>query len=482
MLCFKQLTKIGMGYFHSKKGGEFQTICVNHAQALGAFVNMTGNILPKFFNMLVYSTMIIILSWQMTVLSLGLAWLASLILQKIMRNTETVGKELAQRMGHLNSLFLEFLQAMKVIHLFGREKETVNSYHKTMNRYNQSVFQMATLKGSVAPLFESTGIIALGIIMFVGVIFFFEEKKTGLPAMAIFLIIFQRISGSAMALNQYRVNVLGDLSAYKRVFRFLAPGDKQYLNNGLLPFTQLENAVEFKNVKFSYNKEGSLILKDVSFSIPKGSRVGIAGSSGAGKSTLTELLLRFYDPQGGQILVDGTDLKEIDIDTWRKRIGVVSQDIFLFNDTIRTNIAYAKPEASQEEIESAAKKAHAHEFIQELQQGYETLTGDRGVLLSGGQKQRIAIARAILLEPEILIFDEATSALDTESEKIVQHALNELGEGRTVITIAHRLSTIFNSDQIIVMEAGEIVEQGTHEALFKKKDAYHKLVRMQKLN
>ena len=480
--CFKQLTKVGMGYFHSKRGGEFQTICVNHAQVLGAFVNMTGNVVPKFLNILVYLTMMIILSWKMTVLSIGLAGFASLILRNIMSKTETVGKELTQRMSHLNSLFLEFLQAMKVIHLFGREKETVDSYHTTMTRYNKSVFQMTILRGSVAPLFESIGIIALGVIMFIGVILFFEEESTGLPAMAMFLVIFQRISSSAMALNQYRVNVLGDLPAYKKVFQFLASDDKQYLDNGSVPFTHLESVIELKNVQFSYNTQDNLILKDVSFAVLKGSKVGIVGGSGVGKSTLTELLLRFYDPQGGQILVDGTDLREIDIGSWRKRIGVVSQDTFLFNDTICANIAYTRPEASQEEIESAAKKAHAHEFIQDLQQGYETLTGDRGVLLSGGQKQRIAIARAILLEPEIFIFDEATSALDTESEQIVQLALNELGEGRTVITIAHRLSTVFNSDQIIVIEAGEIVEQGTHEALLQKQGAYHKLVRMQRLD
>ena len=194
---------------------------------------------------------------------------------------------------------------MKIIHLFGREKESINSYQKTMNHYNKSVFQMSILRGSIAPLYESSGIIGLGIILIVGLIYSFEEQSTGLPAMVLFLVIFQRISSSVMAINQYRVSVLGDLPAYRRVFRFLASDDKQYLDNGLLPFTHLENAIEFNKVKFSYNTEGSLILNDVSFSIPKGYIVGIAGASGAGKSTLIELLLRFYDPQGGQILIDG---------------------------------------------------------------------------------------------------------------------------------------------------------------------------------
>lgn len=477
--CFKQLTKVGLGYFNSKKGGEFQTICVNHAQTLGVFVNTTGNILPKFFNVLVYITMMIMLSWKLTVLSIGLATISTLILRKIMENTESIGKELAKRMSLLNSLFLEFLQAMKIIRLFGREKETINSYQKSLNHYNKSVFQMSILRGSIAPLYESSGIIGLGIILIVGLIYSFDEQSTGLPAMILFLVIFQRISTSVLAINQYRVSVLGDLPAYRRVFRFLASDDKQYLDNGLLPFTHLENAIEFNNVKFSYNTEGSLILNDVSYSVPKGFKVGIAGASGAGKSTLIELLLRFYDPQGGQILIDGIDLKEIDIDVWRKKIGVVSQDIFLFNDTLKNNIAYGKFDATQSEIEAAAHNSHAHEFIQALPQGFDTLVGDRGVLLSGGQKQRIAIARAILIDPEILIFDEATSALDTESEKLVQQALREVGKGRTVITIAHRLSTIFGSDKIIVMESGKIVEEGTDKELSQKEGTYKKLLRMQ---
>ena len=232
---------------------------------------------------------------------------------------------------------------------------------------------------------------------------------------------------------------------------------------------------------FGYNAGETIVLKNVSFRIPRGEKVGVAGASGAGKSTLSELLLRFYDPQEGQILVDGLDLKEFDIVSWRKKIGIVSQDVFLFNDSIRANISFGKPNASPDEIEEAARKAHAHEFIQEMPEGYDTLVGDRGVRLSGGQKQRIAIARAIILDPEILILDEATSALDTEAERIVQRALDDVASGRTVFTIAHRLSTIAHYDKILVMDSGQIVEQGRHEELLQKGGIYKRLVEMQDL-
>jgi subfamily B ATP-binding cassette protein MsbA len=206
--------------------------------------------------------------------------------------------------------------------------------------------------------------------------------------------------------------------------------------SGQKPVERLAHGIVFQSVSFAYQKERVQVLKDVSLTIKKGQKVGIVGRSGSGKTTVAELVLRFYDPSEGQILVDGIDLCEINAITWRSRVGVVAQDVFLFNETIRTNIAFAKPQATDMEVEFAAQQAHIHEFILSLPQSYDTMIGERGVLLSGGQRQRIAIARAILNEPDILIFDEATSALDTESEKLIQEALAEISRGRTVILIA----------------------------------------------
>jgi len=285
-----------------------------------------------------------------------------------------------------------------------------------------------------------------------------------------------------MAFNQARVAVRGDLPSYREVYTFLDPKDKPYISNGTKRIKRLSSSIEFQEVNFKYSSRESAALSNVSFEVKQGQKVGIVGSSGGGKSTIVELLLRFYDPQAGRIIIDGADLKELNLYSWRGCVGVVTQDTFLFHDTVRSNIAYADPEASQADIEAAARQAYAHDFIRQLPQGYDTIVGDRGVLLSGGQKQRIAIARAVLASPDILIFDEATSALDTESEEVVQKALHEVGKGKTVITIAHRLSTVYDSDNIIVLDEGRVVSQGKHSELLAQDGIYKKLVQMQAMN
>ena len=232
--------------------------------------------------------------------------------------------------------------------------------------------------------------------------------------------------------------------------------------------------IVYKNVSFEYEQNKS-ILKNINIDIKKGQTVAFVGSSGSGKSTIANLLLRFYDVNSGEILVDGTDIKNLTLESLRDKIGVVSQDVFLFNDTVKYNIAYGKLDAGDEEIENAAKAANAHKFISAMPDGYNTLIGERGMKLSGGEKQRIAIARAMLKNPPILVLDEATSALDSESEKLVQEAIETLMKNRTVILIAHRLSTVKNADQIIVIDKGTVVERGKHQELLDKNGVYAKL-------
>jgi len=271
------------------------------------------------------------------------------------------------------------------------------------------------------------------------------------------------------------------LSAIERVFA-LIDSDNTIIQKDDRSADYLTGQIEFKNVNFKYTEDQDMVLRNLSFVVEKGAKVGVVGSSGAGKSTIGELLLRFYDPLEGSVCVDGINIKELDVHQWRRLIGVVSQDIFLFNDTVKANIAFANPEVTVEGIEQAARRAYAHDFIKELPQGYDTFVGDRGVLLSGGQKQRIAIARAILNEPEILLFDEATSALDTQSEEIVQKTLDDISRNKTVITIAHRLSTVSDSDKILVIDKGEIIQQGSHQELLGQKNGlYSQLVAMQNL-
>ncbi len=479
--CYEQLMNVGMGYYYNRKAGDYHTICASFCNSLGMLSNFVFLAIPQFLNILIFLTMGLILSWKMVLLSIVLAIIISVLLKKHMHMAERRGKEYTIAHTRFTSESIELIAAMKVIRLFSKEKDEIKRFENEIDFFNQASYRIGILRGSTAPYYELMAIMALACIIIIGSYLFVGPNNIGLPGLAIFTIIFQRISSEANGINQKRVNIIGDITSYREVLKFLSPIDKEYVRSGTKVFSGTTEGIEFKNVTFRYNSKKNLVLDNINFHIPVGKKTGVVGPSGAGKSTITELLLRFYDPQEGQILIDGIDLKEFDINSWRRWIGVVSQDVFLFNDTIGANIAFARPDATQDEIEQAAYKAHAHEFIQQFPNGYDTLVGDRGVLLSGGQKQRVAIARAIIINPQILIFDEATSSLDTESERIVQDALDEISQGRTVITIAHRLSTVFSSDNVIVLNSGNIVEQGTHSELMKKNGFYYKLVKMQEL-
>lgn len=482
MNCFKQLMYVGMGYFNKQKGADFQTICYTNTTNLGTVVSYIGRAMPMVFSIIVLLMMIFLLSWKMALISLVLAGSVSWILKRLSYQSKISGQGFNTAVKRVNSALLESIMGMKIIRLFNREDNTIGNFEREVEGLSKSQIEMAQVKVAVQPIFEFVSVTCLAVIMIAGSFFLFGDTRgEGFQTLVVFIVIFSRIASPIMNLNRFRIDITGDISTYKDVFRFLDLDDKKHLKNGTVIFKALKEKIEFKNIKFRYESEKPLVLSGISFAIMKGSRVGIVGVSGVGKSTIVELLLHFYDPQEGQVLVDGIDLRDFDVNSWRKKIGVVSQDTFLFNDTIRANIAFGKSEASLQDIEKSAGRSHAHEFIRHLPLGYDTAIGDRGVLLSGGQRQRIAIARAIINDPEILIFDEATSALDSESEKIVQQALNDVGEGKTVVVIAHRLSTVLDCDYILVMESGNIVQQGTHEDLLKGEGIYRKFVQMQEL-
>jgi subfamily B ATP-binding cassette protein MsbA len=293
-----------------------------------------------------------------------------------------------------------------------------------------------------------------------------------------FLIIVLRTLQPLKQLSQIPTTAQQSLAAAERIFEVLDSPTEASLDKGTITTATFERALELERVTFAYEKEP--VLSDVSLVAAKGEVIALVGASGAGKSTLVDLIPRFYEPTAGRILLDGVDTREISLSALRSLIAIVSQDTVLFNDTVRSNLAYgAAGKFTDEQIQQAAKAANAHAFIAELPNGYDTVLGERGTRLSGGQRQRLSIARALLVDPPILILDEATSALDTESERLVQEAIDRLLEGRTVFVIAHRLSTVAHADQILVLDRGRIVEHGTHSALLARRGHYHRLHALQ---
>jgi len=333
--------------------------------------------------------------------------------------------------------------------------------------------------GIISPLGEVLNISVLFILVLLARWLFQDQIASLAAVMVTYLVLLNRLLPYISQVNGGR-NQLAQVSAsVDIVHNLLRTDNKSFMQNGALPYYGLNEGIEFRDVSFQYLGVQSPVLKGINLKLPKGTTLALVGSSGAGKSTLADLVPRFFDPTAGQILIDGQNLKSFDIAQIRKAMGVVGQETFLFNNTVRYNIAYGNLEASDEEILDAAKRANAYDFIMNLPEGLNTMIGDRGVMLSGGQRQRLAIARALVQNPEILILDEATSALDTVSERLVQEAIDELSRDRTTLVIAHRLSTVRKADQIAVMEQGRVVELGTHEGLLQRKGLYSKLCRLQ---
>jgi len=338
--------------------------------------------------------------------------------------------------------------------------------------YQSRLSRLSEPLGKILTLMMIAFLLVLGFILL-------QDSNTVLPSMITFLAVLNRLS---MHLNSVtgKVNLLAENAGeFGRLSEILEPEGKEFSRVGGKVFTGLESEIKFSHVSLQYSQEQEPALQDVSFALETGKVTALVGGSGAGKSSIADLLVGLYEPTEGAILVDGVDLNEYSMSSWRSRLGVVSQDTFIFNESILENIRYGKPDATEAQVRESAIAAQADQFIQQLPNGYHTVVGERGYRLSGGQRQRLALARSILKEPEILILDEATSALDSHSEHLVQQALKEFQRDRTVLVIAHRLSTIVNADQIIVLEQGKVVEQGTHQQLSNQGGKYLEYWRLQ---
>ncbi len=480
--CLESLMLAGINYINTRQASDFQIIIDGYTDSVtGAIVGLATTALPQIFTTLLLSSILLVMSWPLTLAAVGVVLVASLLLHQISRNILKASRIVYEARMAFNRSLLDIINGMKLIRLFNRQDAVRHHFYESVDAFNRAKFSSDQLVLMVSPAFETIGIGMLAVILLMGAWLMPTSGQGWVGGLLAFIVVLSRLISPIKIINNARAMIIEKMPMIEHITSLLSTSDKEYMTEGHALIPQFQKGISFENVDFAYASNPLPVLRNVSFTIVKGTTTAIVGPSGSGKSTIIELLLRFYDPENGHICIDDIDLKDIILNSWRKHIGVVSQDIILFNDTVRHNISFARPEASQAEIEDAAERAYAHEFILSLPNGYDTVIGERGVLLSGGQRQRLAIARAVLIQPQLLIFDEATSALDVESEKVVQQAVAQLGCSRTVICIAHRLATVRDADQILVLHAGRLVEQGNHSQLMALNGLYSGMVRLQEL-
>ncbi len=472
---FNQLLSTSYSFLESQESGKLLNTLASETWRTGQALGILVNLIISICTISVFITILLVISWKLTLLVAAGLGLISLTIQLVTRQVKNLGQQAVEINKTLGNRMWEGMAGMKVIRSFGRESYEQERFDVASKEVRNIFLKLDMLTGTVSPLSEVLSVVLLLYILIFGLL----QDRTALPTLLTFSFILYRLQPQVKQFDSHRVGLMALTSSVEDVMSLLDRSDKPYIYSGQIPFQGLQQAISFESVTFRYNPQEKPAVQDISLCIPRGKTTAFVGPSGAGKSTLIGLLCRFYDVTEGEIYLDGCPLRQLNLDSWRSRIALVSQDIHMFSATIRENIAYGRLEATEDEIIAAAKLANADEFISQFPYGYETKVGDRGIRLSGGQRQRIALARAIVRNPEILILDEATNALDTISENLIQEALNTLSANCTVIVIAHRLSTIEQADQIIVLEKGRVVEQGDLKHLLQLDGLFAKLYNLQ---
>lgn len=475
----KKLISLPLPFFTEKRKGDLTArLTSDLVEIEWSIMSSLEMIFKDPLSIIIYLFTLIIISPQLTIFVVVLLPLTGILIGVIGRSLKKSSDKGQKKMGDLLSIIDENISGLRIIKAFNAEKHINRNFKKESSNYKSIMTKLLRKKDLSSPMSEFLSTIVLVIVMwFGGKLVLMGDGNLSAEEFIGYILIFSQIIPPAKSLTSSYYFIQKGSAAAERIYEVLDAKNQITEIENPKQIKLLNNCIEFKNLSFKY--ENTDVLKEINFTIGKGKMIALVGQSGSGKSTMADLLARFYDVDSGEILIDNNNIKTIAIADLRGLMGIVSQESILFNDTIFNNIRLGKIDASESEIVAAAKVANAHNFILETKDGYKTNIGDRGNKLSGGQKQRISIARAILKNPEILILDEATSSLDTESEKLVQEALEKLMTARTSLVIAHRLSTIKNADEIIVLDNGKIIERGTHEELISKKGHYKKLSTLQ---
>lgn len=479
MDIFNQVSKLHIGYFSDERKGDLMSKMTNDVQEVeNTIVQSLRVVFREPATIILYFGVLFFMSAKLTFFTILIIPITGAIIGGITRRLKKKAVESQQSLGRLVNILDETLGGMRVIKAFNAENFMRRKFDHETDYYSGVNVNMARKNELASPISQFLGVsVVAGILVYGGSLVLSGDSQLGASDFITYIIIFTQVLNPAKEISRAVSSIQRGIASAERIFEVVDTPSKIKSPSKPVKLISFEKEISFENVSFAYQEQ--LVIKNINFKLERGKTIALVGPSGGGKSTLADLVPRFYDPSAGQILLDGINLKDFQIEELRSLMGIVTQESILFNDSVYNNIAFGIESASEEQVVEAAKIANAHQFISQMEDGYQTSIGERGSKLSGGQRQRISIARAVLKNPPILILDEATSALDSESELLVQEALTKLMSNRTTLVIAHRLSTIQHADEILVIEKGEIVQRGTHLELIETEGLYKKLSSIQ---